>query len=190
MRVVGLKNVTMNEPHFTGHFPNQPVMPGVLIIEAMAQTAGVLVLHRMENRESKLVFLATIEQAKFRKPVVPGDQLRIEVKFLKLKPSVAKMQCEATVDGVRVAEAEMVCTLIDKPACAVDADSSDCNRGSRGIHRRDAPKSVLTASSAPKCAIGERTRLMGHVFVEGPITIGEDNIFYPVLELSAWRRRI
>ena len=116
MRVVSLKNVTMNEPHFTGHFPNQPVMPGVLIIEAMAQTAGVLVLKRMENRESKLVFLATIDQARFRKPVIPGDQLRIEVKFLKLKPSVAKMQCEATVDGVRVAEAELVCTLIDKPA--------------------------------------------------------------------------
>jgi 3-hydroxyacyl-[acyl-carrier-protein] dehydratase len=115
MRVVGLKNVTMNEPHFTGHFPNQPVMPGVLIVEAMAQTAGVLVLHRMQNRDNKLVFLATIEQAKFRKPVVPGDQLRIEVKFLKLKPSVAKMQCEATVEGVRVAEAELVCTLIDKP---------------------------------------------------------------------------
>src|SRR3954447_26118410 len=116
MRVVGLKNVTMNEPHFTGHFPNQPVMPGVLIIEAMAQTAGVLVLSRMQKRDSKLVFLATIEQAKFRRPVVPGDQLRIEVKFLKLKPSVAKMQCEATDDGAKVAEAELVCTLIDKPA--------------------------------------------------------------------------
>ncbi|HYP09065.1 MAG TPA: 3-hydroxyacyl-ACP dehydratase FabZ [Bryobacteraceae bacterium] len=115
MRVVGLKNVTMNEPHFTGHFPNQAVMPGVLIIEAMAQTAGVLVLHRMEKRDSKLVFLATIEEAKFRKPVVPGDQLRLEVTFLKLKPSVAKMQCEATVDGVKVAEAMLVCTLIDKP---------------------------------------------------------------------------
>jgi 3-hydroxyacyl-[acyl-carrier-protein] dehydratase len=116
MRVVGLKNVTMNEPHFTGHFPNQAVMPGVLIIEAMAQTAGVLVLSRMEKRETKLVFLATIEQAKFRKPVVPGDQLRIEVTFLKLKPSVAKLQCEATVDGMKVAEAGMVCTLVDKPA--------------------------------------------------------------------------
>lgn len=116
MRVVGLKNVTMNEPHFTGHFPNQAVMPGVLILEAMAQTAGVLVLSRMEKRESKLVFLATIEQAKFRKPVVPGDQLRIEVTFLKLKPSVAKLQCEATVDGMKVAEAGMVCTLVDKPA--------------------------------------------------------------------------
>jgi 3-hydroxyacyl-[acyl-carrier-protein] dehydratase len=115
MRVVGIKNVTMNEPHFTGHFPGQAVMPGVLIIEAMAQTAGVLVLHRMQDRDSKVVFLATIENAKFRKPVVPGDQLRLEVKFLKLKPSVAKMQCEATVDGTKVAEAELVCTLIDKP---------------------------------------------------------------------------
>lgn len=116
MRVVGIKNVTANEPHFTGHFPAQKVMPGVLIIEAMAQTAGVLVLHRMEKRDSKLVFLATIEEAKFRKPVVPGDQLRLEVTFLKLKPSVAKMQCAATVDGVKVAEALLVCTLIDKPA--------------------------------------------------------------------------
>ena len=73
-------------------------------------------LSRMEKRETKLVFLATIEQAKFRKPVVPGDQLRIEVTFLKLKPSVAKLQCEATVDGMKVAEAGMVCTLVDKPA--------------------------------------------------------------------------
>jgi 3-hydroxyacyl-[acyl-carrier-protein] dehydratase len=115
MRVVAIKNVTINEPHFTGHFPNQAVMPGVLIVEALAQTAGVLVLNRITDRENKLVFLATIEQAKFRKPVVPGDQLRLEVKFLKLKPSVAKMQCEASVDGIKVAEADLVCTLIDKP---------------------------------------------------------------------------
>ena len=114
MRVVGLKNVTLNEPHFTGHFPNYPVMPGVLIVEAMAQTAGVLVLSKIADRDRKLVFLATIEEAKFRKPVVPGDQLRLEVTLLKLKPSVAKMQCLATVDGVRVAEAGLVCTLMDK----------------------------------------------------------------------------
>jgi beta-hydroxyacyl-ACP dehydratase FabZ len=116
MRVVGIKNVTMNEPHFTGHFPGRPVMPGVLIIEAMAQVAGVLVLKKIENRHSKVVFLATIEQAKFRRPVVPGDQLRIEVQLLKLKPSVAKMQCQASVDGARVAEAELVCTLVDADA--------------------------------------------------------------------------
>src|SRR5918992_926153 len=114
MRVVGIKNVTMNEPHFTGHFPNHPVMPGVLIIEAMAQVAGVLVLSKIPDREKKLVFLATVEMAKFRKPVIPGDQLRLEVNILRLKPSVAKMHCEATVDGIRVAEADLVCTLADR----------------------------------------------------------------------------
>jgi len=114
MRVVSIKNVTMNEPHFTGHFPGFPVMPGVLIVEAMAQTAGVLVLNRMQNRGEKLVFLAMIEQARFRKPVVPGDQLRIEVVFLKLKPTVAKIHAVATVDGAVVAEADLMCTLSDR----------------------------------------------------------------------------
>jgi 3-hydroxyacyl-[acyl-carrier-protein] dehydratase len=115
MRVVALKNVTMNEPHFTGHFPGFPVMPGVLIVEAMAQAAAVLVLNRVEDRENKIVFFASINEAKFRKPVVPGDQLRIEVEFLKLKPSVAKIQGKALVDGVVVAEAEIMATLADKP---------------------------------------------------------------------------
>ncbi len=121
MRVVAIKNVTMNEPHFTGHFPGFPVMPGVLIVEAMAQAAGVLVLNRIQNRKEKLVFLAIIEQAKFRKPVMPGDQMRIEVKFSKLKPSVAKIHGEATVDGVVVAEADLVCTLTDKASAEAPA---------------------------------------------------------------------
>src|SRR5215467_13593820 len=108
-RIVGLKNVTINEPFFVGHFPEFPVMPGVLIVEAMAQVAGVLVLSQMEDRKNKLVLLASVEEAKFRKPVRPGDQLRIEMKVAKRKQTVAKMFGTACVDGVLVAEAEMLC---------------------------------------------------------------------------------
>lgn len=113
-RIVGIKNVTANEPFFIGHFPDFPVMPGVLIVEAMAQTAGVLVLKSIPDRHRKLVLLVSIEQAKFRKPVVPGDQLRIEMTMLRRKASVAKMSGKATVDGVLVAEAEVMCKLADK----------------------------------------------------------------------------
>jgi beta-hydroxyacyl-ACP dehydratase FabZ len=109
-RIVGLKNVTGNEPFFQGHFPGFPVMPGVLIIEAMAQVAGVLALHRMKG-EQRVVYLAMVEQAKFRKPVVPGDQLVLEMKVDRLKASVAKMSGTATVDGAVVAEAQVMCKL-------------------------------------------------------------------------------
>jgi 3-hydroxyacyl-[acyl-carrier-protein] dehydratase len=113
-RIVGIKNVTANEPFFTGHFPDFPVMPGVLIVEAMAQTAGVLVLKNIPDRASKLVLLVSIEFAKFRRPVVPGDQLRMELLMMKRKASVAKMSGKATVDGVLVAEAVVMCKLADK----------------------------------------------------------------------------
>jgi 3-hydroxyacyl-[acyl-carrier-protein] dehydratase len=113
-RIVGIKNVTANEPFFAGHFPDFPVMPGVLIVEAMAQTAGILVLKSIPDRESKLVLLVSIESAKFRRPVVPGDQLRLEMMVLKRKASVAKMAGRATVDGLLVAEAEVMCKLADK----------------------------------------------------------------------------
>src|ERR1700709_2474054 len=90
-RIVGIKNVTVNEPFFVGHFPDFPVMPGVLVVEAMAQVAGGLVLKSMPDRKNKLVLLASIEQAKFRRPVLPGHQLRIEMKVAKRKASIAKM---------------------------------------------------------------------------------------------------
>jgi 3-hydroxyacyl-[acyl-carrier-protein] dehydratase len=114
-RVVGIKNVTINEPFFMGHFPDFPVMPGVLIIEAMAQVAGVLVLSGIPDRHTKLVLLASVEEAKFRKQVRPGDQLRIEMKVAKRKATIAKMFGTATVDGTVVAEATMLCVLADRP---------------------------------------------------------------------------
>jgi beta-hydroxyacyl-ACP dehydratase FabZ len=113
-RIVGIKNVTANEPFFGGHFPGFPVMPGVLIVEAMAQTAGVLILGQIPDRENKLVFLASVERAKFRQPVVPGDQLRLEAVVLKNKVSVAKIAAKALVDGHVVAEAELMCSLRNK----------------------------------------------------------------------------
>ena len=113
-RVVGIKNVTVNEPFFAGHFPDYPVMPGVLIIEAMAQVAGVLVLSGIPDRKSKLVLLAGVDGAKFRKPVRPGDQLRMEMKILRSRASMAKVSGIATVDGAIVAEAEMLCVLADR----------------------------------------------------------------------------
>ncbi len=119
--IVGLKNVTVNEPHFTGHFPGFPVMPGVLIVEAMAQVAGILVGKLAPHTRGKLMFLASVEEAKFRKPVVPGDQLRIEMKMLRLKHTVAKMQGTATVDGQIVAEATLMCKLTETASMTAPA---------------------------------------------------------------------
>jgi len=111
--IVGRKNVTVNEPHFMGHFPGYPVMPGVLIVEAMAQTGGILIGKLAPHTRGKLMFLASVEDAKFRKPVVPGDQLRIEMRKLRLKHTVAKLQGTATVDGHIVAEATLMCKLTE-----------------------------------------------------------------------------
>jgi len=113
-RIVGIKNVTVNEPFFDGHFPDFPVMPGVLVVEAMAQVAGVLVLKSVPDRKNKLVLLASIEEAKFRRPVRPGDQLSIEMKVTKRKAAIAKMHGQATVNGVVVAEAVLMCVLQDR----------------------------------------------------------------------------
>lgn len=111
---IGIKNVTINEPHFQGHFPKQPVMPGVLLIEAMAQTAGALCVHsRGKDTAPQLVYFMTIDRAKFRKPVVPGDQVHFHVKKIKQRSNIWKFDAVAKVDGAKVAEAEISAMLVD-----------------------------------------------------------------------------
>jgi len=113
-RVVGIKNVTMNEPFFVGHFPERPIMPAVLIIEAMAQVGGVLLLSTVDNPEEKLVYFMAIDNAKFRKPVLPGDQLRFELELVRLRNKICKMSGKAFVDGELVAEADLLSTIVDR----------------------------------------------------------------------------
>ena len=130
-RIVAIKNVTVNEPYFTGHFPGLPIMPGVLIVEAIAQAGGALLLTEVEDRSNKLIMFTGIERAKFRRPVVPGDQLRIEVE-LKAWRAVAnmiavRMEGTAYVDGQKVAEASVKCQLVDS------------SRGRRGGDAEAAP---------------------------------------------------
>lgn len=111
---VGIKNVSINEGFFAGHFPARPVLPGVLIIEAMAQTAGVLVVETLgESERGKLVYFMTIDNARFRKPVVPGDQLRLEVSVQRHRGPVWKFAGKATVDGQTVAEATYAAMIMD-----------------------------------------------------------------------------
>lgn len=111
---IGLKNVSINEQHFIGHFPSKPVMPGVLIIEAMAQTSATLVVETLgKDAEGKLVYFMSVEEAKFRKPVGPGDSLHIRVDKQHSRRNVWKFACVATVDGVRVAEAVISAMIVD-----------------------------------------------------------------------------
>ena len=121
-RIVALKNVSINEPHFVGHFPHFPIMPGVLIVEAIAQAGGALLLTEIPDRDSKLMVFTGIDQAKFRRPVTPGDQLRIEVTVLNWRTTAVKMRGVATVEGKVACEATVTCALTNRtPAASATA---------------------------------------------------------------------
>ena len=113
-RVVGIKNVTINEPFFQGHFPGHPIMPGVLVIEAMAQVGGMLLLGAVPDPESKVVYFTSLNNVKWRRPVKPGDQLRFELELLQVRGTMCKMSGVAKVDGEVVAEAEMGAMVRDR----------------------------------------------------------------------------
>jgi len=113
-RIVALKNVTINEPHFAGHFPDFPIMPGVLIVEAIAQAGGALLLTEIPDRDTKLMVFTGIDSARFRRPVVPGDQLRIEVTVLNWRTTAVKLHGTATVEGKLACEANIMCALTSR----------------------------------------------------------------------------
>jgi len=113
-RIVGIKNVTINEAYFQGHFPEQPIMPGVLIIESMAQTGGLLLLQEVPDRDKKLVYFVAIDNARFRRPVVPGEQLKIEVNVVAWRGDFCKIEGRATVNGELAAEATLMCKMVDR----------------------------------------------------------------------------
>jgi beta-hydroxyacyl-ACP dehydratase FabZ len=112
-RIVGIKNVTINEYFFQGHFPGKPVMPGVLIIESMAQIGGLLLLQEVEDRDRKVMYMAAIDNARFRRPVMPGDQLRVEVNVITFRGPFCKVQGHARVNGELAAEATLMCAMVD-----------------------------------------------------------------------------
>jgi 3-hydroxyacyl-[acyl-carrier-protein] dehydratase len=113
-RIVAIKNVTVNEPFFNGHFPGRPVMPGVFLVEGLAQAGGLLLLHDMPDRANKLIFFMGIESAKFRRPVVPGDQVRYEIEVLRLRSMHCKMAGKVLVDGQLAAEAVISSAMVDR----------------------------------------------------------------------------
>ena len=113
-RIVGVKNVSINEGFFQGHFPGKPILPGVLIIEAMAQTGGLLLLQEVPDRENKLLYFVAVDDARFRRPVVPGDQLRLEVAVVSWRGTFCKLRGIASVNGDLAAEATLMCKMVER----------------------------------------------------------------------------
>ena len=187
-RIVGIKNVTMNENYFQGHFPGKPIMPGVLIIESMAQTGGLLLLKEVPDREKKLLYFVSIDNARFRRPVIPGDQLRIEMKVLAWRGGFCKLEGRASVNGELAAEATLMCKMVDLereqaavrrvcregPMSAIDPRAIVSCTAKLGQNVRVGAYAVV----GDEVELGEGCIVDNHAIVRGPSKFGRDNHFY------------
>lgn len=181
-RAVAIKNVTMNEPFFQGHFPGHPIMPGVLIIEAMAQV-GVVMALRMPQAEGKLVYFAGIDGVRFRRPVIPGDQLRLEVETVWIRGSLGKMKGKATVSGEIAVEGEFMFSLADKYAggTKIHAEAVVHPKAIIGKNVEIGPYTVIGAD----VKIGDGTKIKAHCQITGWATIGRDNVIHNGVSIGA-----
>lgn len=143
-RIVAIKNVTINEPFFTGHFPGYPIMPGVLVVEAMAQAGCILLLSEIPDRQKKLVVFTGIDGAKFRKAITPGDQIRIEVDVLSFRPRAGKMEGKAYVDGKLACEATLTCAVVPRQGASASAADS-ASKNATGNTAAEAPAEAVAA---------------------------------------------
>lgn len=174
-RAVAIKNVTMNEHFFQGHFPDHPIMPGVLIVEALAQV-GVVMALRMPQAEGKLVYFAGIDEVRFRRPVIPGDQLRLEVETIWARGALGKMKGKATVDGEVAAEGEFMFSLAERETGAggISATATVSKNAILGRNVEIGPYSVIGAG----VKIGDGTKIGAHCTVIGWTTIGKENTLH------------
>lgn len=174
-RAVAIKNVTINEPFFQGHFPDNPIMPGVLIIEALAQV-GVVMALRVPTAEGKIVLFAGIDGVRFRRPVVPGDQLRLEVETLWIRGPLGKMKGKATVNGEVAAEGEFMFSLADRDlgGAKIHPTATVHTQAILEKNVEIGPGTVI----GPNVRIGEGTKVEAHCLITGWTTIGQDNIIH------------
>lgn len=174
-RAVAIKNVTINEPHFQGHFPDHPIMPGVLIVEALAQV-GVVMALRSPSAEGKLAYFAGIDDVRFRRPVVPGDQLRLEVETIWVRGNLGKMKGRATVNGEIAVEGEFMFSLAEREAGGIKIHPTATvhKNAVLGKNVEIGPYSVIGS----EVKIGDGTRVGAHCFISGWTTIGKENVVH------------
>jgi UDP-N-acetylglucosamine acyltransferase len=174
-RLVAIKNVTGSEEFFEGHFPGAPVMPGVLIMESLAQAAGIWLLRNAPDPSRLEVHVVGIDEAKFRKPVLPGDQLRLEIRVLRRRGALCRVRGEVTSGDQRVAEAILLLQVATLPQPAVDPTARVAPQAVLGAGARVGPYCVV----GPRVRLGPRTVLDAHVVIDGDTEVGADNRFFP-----------